>query len=460
MSGLERRLNGWKAIAGFFGRDRTTVARWAKERGLPIHQIPGGKQKSVFAFEHELETWRSRYAEGELGEALTPEPALAPEPEIVAEPAPVPTTPPSPVARRRMPRWVWAASLVSAATLVGGVAYFRPTLLGGSQAPASVMADYIAARDIWARRTPADIRDAIQRYEKIIREAPDFALARAGLAEAWLIYREYGDVSDARAFGIARIAAQKALAIDPNLAAGHRAIGFIDYWWDNDPAGAVKAFQRAIQLDETDAQSHFWYANVLADLGEHDAAERHYARARLLAPGSQAIAVEHACAQWQAGRDALALKMMTELKARYPVDATISNCLTWLHMGRGDIRAFAAEYARMAKLRGEPEVMRLSDALAAAVARDPATAHRVLIEDSRRELAAGTRRIREVPAFYASSMGDRAELVKLMREAEVLGERWYSPAVTARIAARWRGDTEIQSLLAELRVAPPRLPGL
>ncbi|MBY0305392.1 MAG: hypothetical protein K2W86_09630 [Sphingomonas sp.] len=69
-TGSDKRLNGWKAIAAFFGRDRTTVARWAKERGLPVHYVPGGKQKSVFAIERELDAWRSQHAEsGQLAQA-------------------------------------------------------------------------------------------------------------------------------------------------------------------------------------------------------------------------------------------------------------------------------------------------------------------------------------------------------------------------------------------------------
>ena len=446
-TGSDKRLNGWKAIAAFFGRDRTTVARWAKERGLPVHYVPGGKQKSVFAIERELEAWRSQHAEsGQLAQTNA----------NIAN-----------VAGAIGGGWslrnaasVGRGWLALAGLTIVALAFFYASPRSTSRTSPALMAKYIAARDVWARRTPEDVREAIRLYEKIIGEAPDFAPARAGLAEAWLIYREYGAVSDAQAFGIARIAAQKAVSLDPNLASAHRANGFIDYWWDNEPRAAVEAFKRALALDDNDAQTHFWFANILADLGAAKAAERQYTRARLLAPGSQAIAVEHACAQWQAGNDRLAQTMMTELKMRYPADATISNCLAWVYMGLGDIRGYAREYRAMARMRREPEAVRLSAELDAAIARDPKTAHRVLIDDASRQLATGTRRIREVPAFWASSMGDRAELLKLMQVAQVHGEHWYSPSITARIAARWQGDSEVQSLLAQLRVAPPQIDGI
>ena len=51
------RLNGWKSIAVYFGRDRTTVMRWASDSGLPVHRLPSGTRGSVFAFEDELAQW-------------------------------------------------------------------------------------------------------------------------------------------------------------------------------------------------------------------------------------------------------------------------------------------------------------------------------------------------------------------------------------------------------------------
>lgn len=52
----QRRLESWKAIARYLDRDVRSVQRWERERGLPVHRIPGQKG-SVFAYESELETW-------------------------------------------------------------------------------------------------------------------------------------------------------------------------------------------------------------------------------------------------------------------------------------------------------------------------------------------------------------------------------------------------------------------
>jgi tetratricopeptide (TPR) repeat protein len=205
-----------------------------------------------------------------------------------------------------------------------------------------------------------------------------------------------------------------------------------------------------LSIDPKDGLTHFWYANMLADRGDHANAARAYDRARVLLPGTPAIEVERACADWQAGRDARAIERLNALKDRYPDDATIRNCLAWAYISGGDIAGYAREFREAARLRGERRMLALADRLDRAVARDPSTAHRILIADARREFAEGARQTRISPAFYASAMGDREAMEQLMREAAILGERWHSMNLVRRMATRWRGDAEVMALLARL----------
>lgn len=61
MTGVDHRnrerLDSWKAIAAYLGRDMGTVRRWEKSRGLPVHRVPGGKGSSVFAYTVEIDAW-------------------------------------------------------------------------------------------------------------------------------------------------------------------------------------------------------------------------------------------------------------------------------------------------------------------------------------------------------------------------------------------------------------------
>lgn len=52
-----RRLDSWKEIAGYLRRDLRTVARWERQRGLPVHRVPGGRLARVFAYPKELDEW-------------------------------------------------------------------------------------------------------------------------------------------------------------------------------------------------------------------------------------------------------------------------------------------------------------------------------------------------------------------------------------------------------------------
>ena len=57
----ETRLDSWKEIAAYLGRDVTTVQRWEKREGMPVHRHVHDKRGSVYASGPELEAWlRSR----------------------------------------------------------------------------------------------------------------------------------------------------------------------------------------------------------------------------------------------------------------------------------------------------------------------------------------------------------------------------------------------------------------
>ena len=82
------RLDSWKKIAGHFNRDVTTVQRWERREGMPVHRHVHDKQGSVYAFRSELDAWwegrRGKLADSIAG--LPEEPALSQE---RSDPAPL-----------------------------------------------------------------------------------------------------------------------------------------------------------------------------------------------------------------------------------------------------------------------------------------------------------------------------------------------------------------------------------
>src|SRR5277367_1487602 len=57
VSPTEDRLDSWKEIASYLNRDVTTVQRWEKREGMPVHRHQHDKRGSVYALTGELDAW-------------------------------------------------------------------------------------------------------------------------------------------------------------------------------------------------------------------------------------------------------------------------------------------------------------------------------------------------------------------------------------------------------------------
>jgi eukaryotic-like serine/threonine-protein kinase len=54
---VDDRLDSWKEIAAYLKRDATTVRRWEKKEGLPVHRHLHEHRESVYAYRHEIDRW-------------------------------------------------------------------------------------------------------------------------------------------------------------------------------------------------------------------------------------------------------------------------------------------------------------------------------------------------------------------------------------------------------------------
>ena len=72
----EQTLVSWKEIASFLNRAERTVKRWERDRGLPVHRIPGGERGGVFAYSDELADWlKGKALELESDDSAASDPA-------------------------------------------------------------------------------------------------------------------------------------------------------------------------------------------------------------------------------------------------------------------------------------------------------------------------------------------------------------------------------------------------
>ena len=59
-TGAEERLQSWKEITAYLGREPRTVRRWEKDESLPVHRLRHGRAGSVWALRSELDAWVAR----------------------------------------------------------------------------------------------------------------------------------------------------------------------------------------------------------------------------------------------------------------------------------------------------------------------------------------------------------------------------------------------------------------
>jgi TolB-like protein/Tfp pilus assembly protein PilF len=148
---------------------------------------------------------------------------------------------------------------------------------------------YLLGRYHWNKRKPDDLRRSVEYFQQAIDKDPTYALAYAALAEAYIIFPNYGVSSPKDAFPKARAAAAKAIEIDPELAEAHNAMATILSGYEWRFAEAEAEFRRAIDLNPNYATAHQWYAEHLTNMGRYQEALTEMRRAQELDPLSLII---------------------------------------------------------------------------------------------------------------------------------------------------------------------------
>jgi len=150
---------------------------------------------------------------------------------------------------------------------------------------------YLLGRHHLNKRSADGIRNAVQYFEAATGMDPSFALAHAGLADAYVVAGiGYAAIPDA--LQLAKKAALRALELDDELPEAHTSLGYValnDGWdWQT----AERELGRAIELCPSDAQAHQWFAQVALYRQRYAEAARRIDRPRELDPLSVVIQTE------------------------------------------------------------------------------------------------------------------------------------------------------------------------
>ncbi len=131
---------------------------------------------------------------------------------------------------------------------------------------------YLKGRHFWNKRTKQSLKQSIGYFQQAIKIDPDYALAYAGLADAYNILGSYEMLPPLEAYPKAKEAAMKALEIDDKLAEAYTSIARVKNRFDWDWSGSEEHFKKAIELNSSYAMGHSWYSILLRSLGRFDEA--------------------------------------------------------------------------------------------------------------------------------------------------------------------------------------------
>ncbi|HEV7842249.1 MAG TPA: tetratricopeptide repeat protein [Pyrinomonadaceae bacterium] len=144
---------------------------------------------------------------------------------------------------------------------------------------------YLKGRYYTNKRTEEWIKKGIDFFQQAIDTDPNYALAYAGLADAYaFLASSTGGLPPRDTYPKAKSAALKALEIDEALAEAHTSLGFFHLMYDWNFAEAEREFTRAVKLNPGYANAHDGYGFLLKATGRNEEAIRASQRALELEP--------------------------------------------------------------------------------------------------------------------------------------------------------------------------------
>jgi serine/threonine protein kinase/Tfp pilus assembly protein PilF len=279
------------------------------------------------------------------------------------------------------------------------------------------------------------IRKSIGYFNQAIGIDPTYALAYAGLADAYYgLSNLYMAPRDA--MPRAREAARRALALDDSLAQAHTELALVLVWFDWNFKEGEREFRRAIELNPNDADPHRLYADFLTAAGRFEAALAEKKKAEQLDPLSVPAAYEVARTLFFAGRleDAeQQAKRALELDDRFGQALLLR---AWIAMERGQTADAMAFVQQSLSINRAPQTLAMWGYISGRLG-NTADAARAIEELKRRPTYT-------LPLFLArvnAGLGDKAEAL-----------RWLEQAYTERSESLvW---LRVDATLASLRTEP------
>jgi TolB-like protein/Tfp pilus assembly protein PilF len=239
---------------------------------------------------------------------------------------------------------------------------------------------YLKGRHHWNRWTEDGFYKAIEYFQEAVGKDPTYALAYTGVADSYVLLGWNSYLPPKDAFAKGKLAAMRALALDPELGEAHTPQAAVLWLHDWKWQEAQTEFERSLALNPAHPTANHWYAEYLMTMGRHVEAIARMKSSQELDPLSLIISVAIGWAFYMARRYDEAMEQLrrtVELDPNYPVTYWILGRLL-REMGRYELAITEGE--KGVKLSGGSPLMNASLAQTLAVAGKRKKAMQILVD--------------------------------------------------------------------------------
>jgi len=233
---------------------------------------------------------------------------------------------------------------------------------------------YLKGRHHWDRWTEDGFYKAIEYFQQAVDKDPAYALAHAGIADSYVLLGWNCYLLPKEAFPKAKMAAIRALRLDPDLGEAHAPLAAVLWLYEWKWQEARAEFRRSLELNPAYPTANHWYSEYLMTMGRLDEVIAGMKKSQELDPLSLIISVAIGWALYMGRRYEESLEQFrrsVELEPNYPMTCWI---LGLLLRKMGHFEQAIEEGDKGVKLSVGSPVMRaaLAQTLATAGRRDQA----------------------------------------------------------------------------------------
>jgi tetratricopeptide (TPR) repeat protein len=202
---------------------------------------------------------------------------------------------------------------------------------------------YLKGRYFWNKFDPEGLRKSIEYYNQALDKDPNYALAYAGIADAYSVLAN-NYVRPRDNYPKAQAAVARALELDPTLADAQITLGFVKFFYEWDWPAVERQLKRLLESNPNDPNVHTLNGYYLMTMGRRDEALVEAKRALELDPLASHLNVDLATIYALNGQYDEAITVLQKTLETDPKSMYVHLYLAWAYDLKGSYQEAIASY--------------------------------------------------------------------------------------------------------------------